>query len=171
MYKVKVVDIAEEIYAELGQPSDLSIPAVTYWVRANVGTLNNRISTSFFVDETTLEIKQYEKNDSTTKEITSEESSIFKKMYMLHFYDGKLRSNLTTLGTDTVLSVSDDGSSVTKVNRNEINRVIYQIRKQESLELDNLIAAYKSSKASPVQVAGNDTNEPKFALTSYNRIG
>lgn len=169
---MKVVDIAEEIYAELGQPSDLSIPAVTYWVRANVGTLNNRISTSFYVDETTLEIKQYEKNDATTKDISSEEGAILKKMYMLHFYDGKLRANLTTLGTDTVLSVSDDGSSVTKVNRNEINKVVYQIRRQEALELDNLIASYKSSKSGPVQVAGNDTSEVGSAgASSYNRIG
>ena len=169
---MKVVDIAEEIYAELGQPSDLSIPAVTYWVRANVGTLNNRISTSFYVDETTLEIKQYEKNDATTKDISSEEGAILKKIYMLHFYDGKLRANLTTLGTDTVLSVSDDGSSVTKVNRNEINKVVYQIRRQEALELDNLIASYKSSKSGPVQVAGNDTSEVGSAgASSYNRIG
>jgi hypothetical protein len=90
----------------------------------------------------------------------------------LIFYEGKIRANLTTLGTDTVLSVSDDGSSVTKVNRNEINKVVYQIRRQEALELDNLIASYKSSKSGPVQVAGNDTNEVGSAgASSYNRIG
>jgi len=165
-----IIDIADEIYRELGSPTDLSVPAVTYWVRANVGALNNRISTSFYVDETTLEIKQYEKNDSNTEAIGIDEAAILKKMYMVHYYDGQLRKNLTTIGTDTVLSVTDDGSSVTKVNRNEVNRVISQIKKQETMELNDLINGYKSSYARPIQVAGNDTAEIAVNTTS-SRIG
>ena len=165
-----IIDIADEIYRELGSPTDLSVPAVTYWVRANVGALNNRISTSFYVDETTLEIKQYEKNDSNTEAIGIDEAAILKKMYMVHYYDGQLRKNLTTIGSDTVLSVTDDGSSVTKVNRNEVNRVISQIKKQETMELNDLINGYKSSYSRPIQVAGRDTAEIGVDISS-SRIG
>ena len=48
---MKVVDIADDIFRELGEPSSLSIPAITFWVRSNVGRLNNAINTEFAVDE------------------------------------------------------------------------------------------------------------------------
>ena len=44
---MKIVDIADEIYRELGEPSSISIPAISFWIRSNVGELNNRINTSF----------------------------------------------------------------------------------------------------------------------------
>jgi hypothetical protein len=69
-----------------------------------------------------------------------------------------------------VLSVTDDGSSVTKVNRNEVNRVIAQIKKQETSELNDLINGYKSSYARPIQVAGRDTAEIGMDISS-SRIG
>ena len=40
---IKVVDIADEIHRELGSPSDLSISAISYWLRTNIGQLNNLI--------------------------------------------------------------------------------------------------------------------------------
>ena len=46
---MKVVDIANEIFIELGEPSSLSIPAITFWVRSNIGKLNNAINTQFFI--------------------------------------------------------------------------------------------------------------------------
>ena len=46
---MKVVDIADEIFRELSEPSTLSIPAIAYWVRSNVGELNNYLNTSFRV--------------------------------------------------------------------------------------------------------------------------
>ena len=42
---MKIVDIADEIYRELGSISTLSIPAIAYWVRGNIGSLNNYINT------------------------------------------------------------------------------------------------------------------------------
>ena len=44
---MKIVDIADEIYRELGEPSTISIPAIAFWIRSNVGELNNRINTTF----------------------------------------------------------------------------------------------------------------------------
>ena len=45
-------DIADEIYEELGSPSDVSLSLITHWLRNNVGKLNNLIKTSFVVSET-----------------------------------------------------------------------------------------------------------------------
>ena len=49
---MKVVDIADEIYRELSEPTTISIPAISFWIRSNVGELNNRINTTFKIRET-----------------------------------------------------------------------------------------------------------------------
>ena len=150
---MKVVDIADEVFRELGEPTILSIPAISFWLRANIGQLNTYTSD--------LEIKT-----SAGVEIGEEEKAVLKKMYFIHFYDQKLRTHMTTLDTDTVISVRDGDSSVTKVNRNEITRSIAAIKNQEYSELNQMIQAYNSQKGSPRQVAGDDTTSG--ASTKYN---
>ena len=170
---MKVVDIADEIFRELGEPSTLSIPAIAFWVRTNIGALNNLINSTYSLNTSTLELEQTVSDDTgadVTLEIGDNERAIMKKMYMVHYYDQQIRNNITTLGTDTVISVSDDGSSVTKLNRNEINKVYHQIKRQEHQELKELINAFKLSKSIPIQVAGNDTVEGRYRL-SINRSG
>ena len=152
---MKVVDIADEIYRELGEPTTLSIPAITYWIRGNVGQMNNLIHTDFYIQPKDLEI--VETVDLKTAEITEGEKAILKKMYFIHYYDQKLRSHIVTMDTDTVLSVRDGDSGVTKVNRNEIAKSIAIIKNQEYAELQYMIGAYKMTKSSPRQVAGDDT--------------
>ena len=173
---MKVVDIADELHRELGDPSLLSIPAIAYWLRTNIGALNSHINTSYGVNETTFEIEQKQTDSAgleETVEIGEQERAILKKMYMVHFYEIKLRENITNLATDTVISVSDDGSSVTKVNRNEVNRVYQQIKRQEYSELKDLINAFKLSQSAPLQVAGNDTVKGSYNVTvdldAFNR--
>ena len=78
-------------------------------------------------------------------------------MYMLHFYDEKIRTNLTALDSDTIVEVTDQGSSVRKVNKNEISKTLLSIRNQEYEGLQKLISQYKISKSTPNQVAGDDT--------------
>ena len=176
---MKVVDIADELFRELSEPSSLSIAAVAFWLRTNIGALNNLINTSYTINSTTFEIEQTT-SDSTgadvTLEIGEEERAILKKMYMVHFYELKLRENITSLATDAVISVSDDGSSVTKVNKNEINKVYQQIKKQEYDELKDMINSFKLFKSAPLQVAGNDTVKGSYNVTVsadaslFNRI-
>lgn len=188
---MKVVTIADELFRELGEPSIISIPSIAFWVRSNVGALNNLIGTSYRVLDgssevdlddgdtrtllNTLEISQILEDSSGNSievEIGGDEKSILKKMYTIHYYERLLRSNLTSLATDSVISVSDDGSSVTKVNKNEITKVYNSIKKQEVEDLKYLVQGYKQSKAVPKQVAGNDTidgNYPDALLDSFAR--
>ena len=157
---MKVVDIADEVYRELGSPTDLSIPAIAFWLRTNIGSLNNHINTSFVINSTSYEIEQDTTNSegtAVTLEIAEEEKSIFKKMYMIHYYDNKIRANIISISSDSVISVTDDGSSVTKINKNEITKALSQIKRQEYDQLQDLINAYKLDKSSPMQVAGDDT--------------
>ena len=40
----KIVDIADEIHRELGNPTDLSVPPISYWLTTNLGQLNNLLN-------------------------------------------------------------------------------------------------------------------------------
>ena len=149
---MKVVDIADEIYRELGSVTTLSIPAIAYWVRSNIGTLNSYINTNYAISDT------YEIED-TSVEIGEQEKAILKKMYYVYYYDVKLRAALVTMDTDTVVEVSDQGSRVRKLNRNEISKTLGSVRNTEYQALLTLINAYKLNKSTPLDVAGDDTVE------------
>jgi hypothetical protein len=158
---MKVVDIADEIYRELGSPTDLSISAIAFWVRTNIGELNNYLMATYVVDATTLEVKTILEDD-TEEEISPEAVSIIKKMYNIHNYDLEIRKNLISISTDSIIEVSDQGSSVRKINRNEVSKTLSNLRRQEVDTLTDLVTAYRLRNAAPRQVAGNDTVEGAF---------
>ena len=172
---MKVVDIAAEAHRELASPTDLSIPAIAYWLRNNIGQLNSLINGAYVINETTLEIEQTTTDSSgtsTTAEIGVDEGNILKKMYLIHYYDLKIRANIVNLEKDTIVSVSDDASSVTKVNKNQITFALTSLKKQEYQELKDLVAGYQRNNSAPRQVAGDDTeagqNSTKYN-TEFNR--
>ena len=93
---MKVVDIADEIFREVGEPTTYSIASISYWVRANIGRLNSYISTFFEIEPSTLEIiqKTDEKNNGTLvqKEISIDEGAILKRMFLIHYYDKSIKT-------------------------------------------------------------------------------
>ena len=200
---MKIVDIADEIFRELGKPSTISIPAISFWIRSNVGELNNRINTTFKIVDYGSEAYEFSGsfvspayepqafNEATgalglsvsgnngtasTPAIVSiqpEEASILKKMYIVHYYDQQIRSTVGAASTDPVVEVASDGSRVRKINKNELSKTYISLKKEEYAELTDLINAYKLRKASPVQVAGDDTVVGQYSIDydgyPYNR--
>ena len=162
---MKVVDIADEIFQELGEPTSLSVPAITFWVRSNVGRLNNAINTEFAINEDTLEI-QRKINDASTN-IGIDEVAVIKKMYSVYYYDTQIRVNVKGLETDAVVEVSSDGMRVRKTSKTEIIRYLTALKRLELEELNKMINYYRIHKAIPRQVAGNDTTAG-FYFGGYN---
>ena len=106
---MKVVDIAQEIYFDLNSPSDLSIAAIAFWVRANVGALNSLLFSNFIVNQTTYEIVDA---DDNTIEININAVAILKKMYIVHRYAVIIRSKLTATDSDDVIEVTHNDTKV-----------------------------------------------------------
>jgi hypothetical protein len=191
---MKIVDIADEIYRELGEPLTISIPAIAFWIRSNVGELNNRINTTFKIVDYGTEAyefsgsfvsPQYEPqvfneatgalglsangNDGVASapaivSIQPEEASILKKMYIVHYYDQQIRATVGAASSDPVVEVASDGSRVRKINKNELSKTYLSLKKEEYSELTDLINAYKLRKSSPVQVAGDDTVAGQYSI-------
>ena len=157
---MKVVDIADEIYRELNFPTDSSIPAVSFWVRTNIGALNNLINTSYSIDSTTFEILQVPPGaTSGEEEIGENEKSILKKMYFVHYYEKKIKENLGVGAIDQTIEITSDGMKIRKTSKTEIIRHISEVKKQEFSELEKMVHFYKTNQSSPRQVTGDDTTE------------
>ena len=114
---------------------------------------------NFSVNAATLEVQ----DDCTTpNDITPEAVAILKKMYKIHYHDLEIKKNLISISTDSIIEVRDQGSSVRKVNKNQITLALANIRKQEVNDLTDLVTAYRSRSAEPRQVAGDDTVEGEY---------
>ena len=142
-----VTSIAQEIYEEMGEPTDFSIAAIAAWVRRNIGGLGNMLNTEFTIDSSTFEI---------SPNLTDIQKYIFKKMYSIYFFDLKIKST-GSLAINDYTSIKDDFGSVQKLNKNEVLKNFYQIRQQEYKELQDLVNKYELNEVSPLQVAGDDT--------------
>ena len=172
---MKVVDIAEETFRELGEPSTISVPAIATWLRNNIGGLNNALNTEFEIDATSLEIEQ--EVDNKQVEINEYETFIFKRMYVIHYYELLIRQSAGAASTDTVVEVSQDGMRVRKANKLAVMKELTNTKKEESDALFKAINFYKTNKAKPRQVAGDDTVEGFYdpyyrgnGTEFYNRI-
>lgn len=159
----KIVDIADELYREMGEPVDLSIASIAYWLRTNVGRLNILLDKRYYINETTLEIAT-----ADTDDFTLNEKAIFKLIYTIQYYERLFRNALGSASIDSVLSVTDDGSTVVKVNKNELAKSYGQLKKQASDELKSLLSSYNLNDVSPKQVSGDDIIE---GVTEVNYNG
>ena len=159
---MKVVDIAQEIYFDLNSPSDLSLAAVSFWVRANIGNLNNSIFSSFIINDS------YEITESDA-EININAVAILKKMYMVHRYAVIIRSKITEVSTNDVVEIQDQDTRVRRIDKNQLIRSISAEKKQEEEELRFLISNYRANKSSPGQVIGDDIVAGSFP-TDYPYI-
>ena len=159
---MKVVDIAQEIYFDLNSPSDLSLAAISFWIRANIGNLNNTIFSSFIINDS------YEITESDA-EININAVAILKKMYMVHRYAVIIRSKITEVTTNDVVEIQDQDTRVRRIDKNQLIRSISAEKKQEEEELRFLISNYRANKSSPGQVIGDDIVAGSFP-TDYPYI-
>ena len=155
----KIVDISDEIYRELGEPSDLSHASIAFWLRTNIGDLNILINKKFYIVENTLEVGVEENSGDSFGNI---EKSIFKMLFSIHYYERLFRNALGAASVDSVVSVTDDGSTVVKINKNELAKNYSQLRRQINEEHFALTKNYNMNEAKPIQVTGDDVIPGNF---------
>jgi len=99
----KIIDIADELHRELGEPDDISIPSIAFWLRSNVGKLNIHINKKYFINTLDLEV------DAISPEtFTITEKTIFKKLYNIHYYD---RQIIKLIGKSNALNLINQDTS------------------------------------------------------------
>lgn len=159
---MKLVDAANGLYTLLGMPSNVSIASICAFYRQNIGDLNNLLSTSYAVNNTSLEIV-----DENNIEITNKEISIFNLLFEIRYYTRESRNFMGVGGVDNVVSVESDNGRITFANRNTSAQLYIQLRKDANEQLNKLLNLYKFNRSRPNSVDGDDTN---VEITS-NRLG
>lgn len=154
-----LIEISEQIYQDLSCPDSPQPGVIQYWLRHHITELNSLINVSYTIDGT---------DGSIDPDISDNDSAIIKKMYMIYFYDTKIRANLGAAAIDSILEVAENGAVVRLTNKNEISKSYIQMKRQEQEELNNLVAMYRSNNATPQSVDGNDDLEQLYHGVSAN---
>ena len=154
----KIVDIADEIYRELGEPSDVSIPSVAFWLRTNLGKLNILINKRYTINTLDLEV------DAISPEtFTITEKSIFKKTYNIHYYD---RQIIKLIGKSNTLNLinQDTSSSGENATTGSAN--------SDSLEIsENGFSYRKTNSESTSQIYKRATDAIKANTQFVRQLG
>lgn len=153
--------IAQEFidYELGGDSSAVPMDLALGWFETNLGRLNNLIDSDYCT------------NDSGYFEPTmfQEEESIYKQIFLVHYYQKSARNALMgrgyTLGySGSKVTLGDDweqvreGDSVIKrSNRGEVAKVYRSYFIDATTTLNEMIASYKINLSSPQQVAGEDS--------------
>lgn len=149
-----ILEIADEIFFELGNPDDTSIAAISFWLRSNVGGLNSKIGTSYTVNETS----PFEFNTN----LGDSEKYIFKKMFYVYWYTKLMNANLGAAAYSAIIEYSSDGDTIRKINKNEIAKTHLQLRNKLSEELTQDVSFYKKNGFIPLHVFGDDIFTPEL---------
>lgn len=141
---MKIVDIADEIFQDLEEPTNLSIPKIAYWLRYNIGKLNVLLDLEVVVDETTMEF---------SPELSEDERDIFSELYIIKYYDDLARKSLGANAYDAIewLSLTEiDGTKITRINKNEVAKTYQQLKRDHMTDLNELVAKYRINRARPL---------------------
>ena len=137
---------ASGIYNNLGQPSGngISVSSISGWLGTNVGQLNISIET-----------KYYNRSGILVPPLSPDEISVYEKMYDYKYYTQMVQNNLGASAYDWS-EITEEGSTVRRVSKNEIAKTYMQLAKDSKETLKDLVATYKRNKAKPRSVTGDD---------------
>lgn len=160
-------EIAQEVFWELEDSSSVSVSGISYWLRSNIGRLNNVIYTNFNKPASGAG-GFYQGVTSGTSDMTDKEKDIFKLIYEIKYYDYQIRSSLGAASLDPIVEISSDGAKVRKVSRNDIGKTWLSLRKDANDALTKRIFAYTYNESSPRDIYGDDISSADTVISYSN---
>jgi len=139
---MSVVDIADEIYRELDNPDDATIPSIAFWLTANVGQLNLYIGSTYEVDT----------NEQFSPELSETDKAIIKILYFIYYYSKSVRANLGASAYDWS-SITEGDTTISRVSRNEIAKNYLQLKKALEDRLNRILIVRRQGKSLPLSLA------------------
>lgn len=140
-----VEDVADEIYRELGEPEELNIPSIAFWLTSNIGQLNTLINP-------TVPIAVDSVTEQFVPELTENQKEIYKHKYLVYYYTRLINTNLGAAGYDWS-EVSDGDERIRRVSKNEIAKTYQQVRNALQTELNDLVFCHKQNRAIPYSLS------------------
>tara|TARA_B110000483_G_scaffold211125_1_gene258647 strand:- start:956 stop:1396 length:441 start_codon:yes stop_codon:yes gene_type:complete len=138
-------NLANSIFVNEFDSAGVSETSISGWLDNNLGQLNNVLYTSF---------------SGANGDISGfglEEQSIYKEMYLYHYYTKQTRNTIRGIADDTngnILSVRDGDNAIAFVNKNEVSKVYKSLAQDSYDAFSVLVTNYNSYQSSPRQVGG-----------------
>lgn len=156
---MNVVDIADEIYRELGEPDDISIPSVSFWITTNIGKLNNLLDTDYAIVNSEIE-----------PNLGESEKTILKLIYMIYYFNRQVNKNLGAAAYNSVLELREGNRTVKVANKNDIAKNYRTVIADYNDELMTQLLNYKMNRSDPHQfVVGNPILTDEYGLIESSR--
>lgn len=137
---------ASGTFEGLGSPSGLGISVswISGWFAGNVGRLNVLIETNYQTVSGFI-----------IPALSNVEVAIFDEMFANNYYTRLMSNNLGASAYDWS-EVSEEGSTVRRVSKNEIAKTYMQLVKNTDENIKDLVGHYRRNKAKPLSVTGDD---------------
>ena len=140
--------IADEILTELGNPTDISTGSIAFWVKTNVGKLNNVVFSGYAIT-----------GGEFSPGIDNEEKDILKSMYQAYYYQKKTVDSLGAASSNSVLETDENGMRVRLTNKNEIAKTYIMAKKDAEEQVKYLINQYRINKVRAKQIYSDDNTQ------------
>jgi hypothetical protein len=140
---------------EFDSDTDMATLAqISGWFENSIGELNTLIFTSF---SGSGEAGHPDQAFVPSGQFGLEESGIYKKLYLRHFYQKKSRNVLKGIDSSVdFITLREGDSMITRTNKNEIAKMYRSLAKDAAEELEKAVYAYNFYQAKPRQVAGSE---------------
>src|SRR5215216_5047423 len=126
-----VADIADELFRELGEPEDISVPSIAFWLTTNIGQLNTLLNLNVAVGT----------DSEFSPTLSDAEKDIFKQLYTVTYYSRRVSANLGAAGYDSsILEVTEGNRTTRLVNRNEVAKSFQTLKRDEQNYLELLVS-------------------------------
>lgn len=142
---ITLSDLSLQIYDELSD-TDFSSASILSWLQANLGKLNDLITTTYILDN----------SNEASPLLNIEEAAVFKLLYFIKYCDLKIRSNLGAAGIEFI-ELSSDKGTVRRASKTTVAEQYRLYRNTVKEDLDTLVDLYKRNKSLPLSVDGMDT--------------
>jgi hypothetical protein len=149
-------DLADTVFVnEFDSDTNMAtVLRISGWFENNIGELNTLLFTSFSGSGDPGHPHQA---FVPLGSFGFEESGIYKKLYLKHFYQKKARNVLKGIDSSVdFITLREGDSMITRTNKNEIAKVYRGLAKDASEELEKVVYAYNFYQARPRQVVGSE---------------
>lgn len=134
--------------------SRFPISYVSGWLEVNLGELNGLLHEDFYINDS---------GNIGPTGLAPVEQNIYAYLYKINYFDKASREALRGLVWGGVSGVADDwtsikegDSSIQRVSKGSLSRAYTEMARDTRDRMNDLIYQYNSTKASPLQVAGDD---------------
>lgn len=137
-----ITNLADQIYKELGEPSDVSVPAIAFWLQRNIYKLNNELLTSYFIDDNLI----------ITPDLDGGAAAILSLMYQKSYAMLQYNRNLGASGYSSIQEFKEGNRTVRRFNKTELAKLFLQQSRDIQNDINRMVLGYNLNRTEIQQI-------------------